>query len=123
MSLQIYKKGQGYWTRMMTAIAVGLLVVMGGVWLWDSLEGVRIGNLQPIYFQAGAFVLVTAIFGLLGYYLIGCKPKFVDFLIATGVSPSDVLRGSGYEIAPPVVSHRPTTASSSESTKSSTSAS
>jgi preprotein translocase SecE subunit len=25
----------------------------------------------------------VAVFGFLGYYLIGCKPKFVDFLIAT----------------------------------------
>ena len=83
MVLQIHKKGQGYWTRMMTAIAVGLLVVMGGVWLSDTLKGVRIGNVEPVYFQAGAFVLVLAVFGFLGYYLIGCKPKCVDFLIAT----------------------------------------
>ncbi|MHC4219047.1 MAG: preprotein translocase subunit SecE, partial [Planctomycetota bacterium] len=68
---------------MMTAIAVGLLVVMGGVWLSDTLGGVRIGNLEPVYLQAGAFVLVVAVFGFLGYYLIGCKAKFVDFLIAT----------------------------------------
>ena len=83
MALQIYKKGQGYWTRMMTAISLGLLVVMGGVWLSDSLMGVRIGNLEPVYIRAGAFVLVLAVFGFLGYYLVGCKPKFVDFLIAT----------------------------------------
>ncbi len=83
MALQVYKKGQGYWTRMMTAIAVGLLVVMGGVWLSDTLEGVRIGNLESVYLQAAVFVLILAGFGLVGYYLIGCKPKFVDFLIAT----------------------------------------
>jgi preprotein translocase SecE subunit len=83
MTLHIYKKGQGYWTRMMTSIGVGLLVVMGGVWVSDSLSGVRIGNLETVYFQAGAFVLVLAVFGFLGYYLIGCKAKVVDFLIAT----------------------------------------
>ena len=83
MALQVYKKGQGYWTRMMTAIALGLLVVMGGVWLSDNLRGVRIGNLEPVYLQAGAFVLVMALFGFIGYYLVGCKPQFVDFLIAT----------------------------------------
>ncbi len=83
MALQVYKKGQGYWTRMMTAIAVGLLVVMGGVWLSDTLGGVRIGNLEAVYLQAVVFVLVLAVFGFVGYYLIGCKPKFVDFLIAT----------------------------------------
>ena len=83
MTLQIYKKGQGYWTRMMTAIAYGLLVLMGGVWLSQSLAAVRIGNLEAIYVQGAAMVLVMAVFGFLGYYLIGVKPKFVDFLIAT----------------------------------------
>ena len=83
MALQVYKKGQGYWTRMMTGIAAGLLIVMGGVWLSDTLGGVRIGSLEPVYLQAGAFVLIMAVFGFLGYYLVGCKPQFVDFLIAT----------------------------------------
>ena len=93
MALQIHKKGQGYWTRMMTAIAAGLLVVMGGVWLSDTLRGVRIGNLEPIYVQAGAFVLVVAVFGFLGYYLIGCKDRFVDFLIATEGEMKKVFTG------------------------------
>jgi preprotein translocase SecE subunit len=83
MTLQIYKKGQGYWTRMMTAIAYGLLVLMGGVWLSKSLAAVRIGNLETIYVQGGAMVLVMAVFGFLGYYFVAVKPKFVDFLIAT----------------------------------------
>ena len=83
MTLQIYKKGQGYWTRMMTAIAYGLLVLMGGVWLSQSLQAVRIGNLESIYVQGTAMVLVIAVFGVIGYYFIGTKPRFVDFLIAT----------------------------------------
>ena len=79
----IYKKGQGYWTRMMTAIAAGLLIVMGAVWLSDMLAGVRIGALRTEYIQAGAAVIVVAVFGYLAYYLIARKPKMVDFLIAT----------------------------------------
>ena len=79
----IYKKGQGYWTRMMTAIAAGLLIVMGAVWLSDMLAGVRIGALETVYVQAGAAIIVVAVFGYIAYYLIARKPKMVDFLIAT----------------------------------------
>lgn len=79
----IYKKGQGYWTRMMSAIALGTLALMGAAWLWDNLQNARIGGLEPIYTQTVAFVLVFASVAWLGYYLIGRKPKVVDFLIAT----------------------------------------
>ena len=83
MAFAIYKKGQGYWTRTMTAISTGLLVFMGSHWLWESLKGVRFGNLETVYIQAGAALLVVTVFGWLAYYLIGCKHKIVDFLIAT----------------------------------------
>jgi preprotein translocase SecE subunit len=79
----IYKKGQGYWTRVMSAIAYGLLVGMGVVWLWDLLRTTRIGSLEPTYVQGGATILVLAVFGGLGYYLIARKPAVVDFMIAT----------------------------------------
>ncbi len=79
----IYKKGQGYWTRMMSAIALGMLALMGAAWLWDNLKNARIAGLEPIYTQTVAFVLVFASAAWLGYYLIGRKPKVVDFLIAT----------------------------------------
>ncbi len=79
----IYKKGQGYWTRMMSAIALGMLALMGAAWLWDNLKNARIGDLEPIYTQTVAFVIVFAGAAWLGYDLIGRKPKVVDFLIAT----------------------------------------
>jgi preprotein translocase SecE subunit len=79
----IYKKGQGYWTRLMSAIALGMIVLMGVVWLWDLLATARIGNVQTIYIQAAAAVLVLAFFGVLGFYLLGRKPGVVDFMIAT----------------------------------------
>ncbi len=79
----IYKKGQGYWTRTMSAIALGMLALMGAAWLWDNLKNARIGGFEPIYTQTVAFVLVFASAAWLGYYLIGRKPKVVDFLIAT----------------------------------------
>ena len=32
MAVAIYKKGQGYWVRLMSAIACGTLILMGAVW-------------------------------------------------------------------------------------------
>jgi preprotein translocase subunit SecE len=83
MSLAIYKPGQGYWTRTMSAIGLAVLVLMGVSWLWQLLALVRVGDIQPIYIQAGAAILILVIAGALGFYLIGVKPRVVEFLIAT----------------------------------------
>ena len=83
MSVGIYKQGQGYWVRLMSAIGFGLLVMMGVVWLWDQLSGVQIGDIEPVYVQGGIAVLTVVICGLIGYHLIGRKPKLVEFMIAT----------------------------------------
>ncbi len=83
MAAGIYKKGQGYWTRLMTAIALGLIVLLGVVWMWDLLATVRVGFAQAVFVQAAVPVVVIAGFGWLGFYLIGLKPKVVDFMIAT----------------------------------------
>jgi len=83
MALGIYKPGQGYWTRVMSAVGWGTLVLMGVAWLWKILAGVRIGEIEAVYVQAGAALLVMAVFGWLLYMLIGVKPRVVDFLIAT----------------------------------------
>lgn len=83
MPAALYKPGQGYWTRTMTAIGLGLLVVMGALWVAGLLANVRIGGYEPVYTQAAVVVLILAVFGTLGYWLIGRKPRVVDFMIAT----------------------------------------
>lgn len=83
MAAGIYKKGQGYWTRLMSAIAYGMIVLMGSVWVWNLLTGVRIGDVEPIYVQAGAAIVILAVFGIIGFRLIGQKASVVDFMIAT----------------------------------------
>ena len=83
MGVGIYKKNQGYYTRVCSAVALATIVLMGAIWLWDLPGGVRIGTVEPVYIQATGALLVTALFGILGYYLIGVKPKVVDFMIAT----------------------------------------
>ncbi|MCA9291992.1 MAG: preprotein translocase subunit SecE [Phycisphaerales bacterium] len=79
----IYKRGQGYWTRLMSAAAAAILVGMGAIWLWDIVKGIRIGDTPPIYISASAAVIWMGAFGLLGYYLIGVNRRVVDFMIAT----------------------------------------
>ena len=83
MQAAIYKKGQGYWTRLMSAIAYGMLVLMGAVWLWDLLSAARFGQMETVYVQMICALLVIAVFGTLGFWLIGRNSRFVDFLIAT----------------------------------------
>ncbi len=81
--LGIHKKGQGYWTRMMSGIAAGLLIFMGASWLWKTMNQVRIGSIEAVYVQAGAAVIFISVLAVLGYYLIALHKKVVDFLIAT----------------------------------------
>jgi len=83
MSVGIYKQGQGYWVRLMSSIGYGLLIMMGVDWLWDQLSIVRIGSIEPVFIQAGVSIIVIVTGGLIGYQLIGRKPKLVDFMIAT----------------------------------------
>lgn len=42
MSFGIYKQGQGYWIRVLTAAGVGLLVLYAAGWGWQQAEAVRL---------------------------------------------------------------------------------
>ena len=83
MAMGIYKKGQGYWVRMMSAIAFGLVILLGANWCWDLLSTVQIGSMQVEYTQAAIVVLLLSVFSWIGFWLIGRKPRVVDFLVAT----------------------------------------
>lgn len=82
MAAGVYKSGQGYWTRTMTAVGVGLLALMGAIWLWDVLAAIRIEGVQPVYISATGAVIFLGVLGGIAYYLVGCKPRVVDFMIA-----------------------------------------
>jgi preprotein translocase subunit SecE len=82
MSTTIYKPGQGYWTRLMTAVAAGVLVLAGVQWIWAKL-GVWVAGESAIFYQAAAALVLIAIFGLIIYRYVGSKPNSADFLIAT----------------------------------------
>ncbi len=81
MALTLYKPGQGYWTRTLTAIGVATLVLAGVASAWNQMSGMIVDGL--IYYRAGMALIVIAIFAALTWYLVGLKPKTVDFMIAT----------------------------------------
>ncbi len=83
MAGAIYKSGQGYWVRLMSAISFGVIVALGLTWLWDWLDTISFGEVETAYVQVAAILVVGIIFGGLGYYLIGSKRRTVDFFVAT----------------------------------------
>lgn len=90
----IYKKGQGYWTRLCTAIAAGGLLLLVGRWLYTEVS-VRLAtalttesrnaevarSLAGKYTLAGVAVAVI-IFAVLAWRLMN-SPKGAEFLITT----------------------------------------
>jgi preprotein translocase SecE subunit len=82
MSKGIYKTGQGYWVRLMSAIGFGVIIALGLIWLWKQMEAIDFG-IETTYAQVIALLLAAGFFGFLGYWLIGFKVGSVDFMIAT----------------------------------------
>jgi preprotein translocase SecE subunit len=88
----IYKKGQGYWTRMGTVAGVSLIGLLIANFLYSEFDGfstkpwlsnlLRITHLQE---PKGAYLLVvifSLVYAAIAYHMMN-KPKNVDFLIAT----------------------------------------
>jgi preprotein translocase SecE subunit len=75
----IRKKGQGYWTRMLTAVGAALLIALSAQFIYQSVLGsagasrnVRIGVTAGFAAAASAFA----------WWLMN-RPQSVEFLIAT----------------------------------------
>ena len=84
--MQIYKAEEGFWTRVMSAIAYGLVVAMGAVWLFGALaSGPRFEGVEQVWVQAAGSLLFLIPLSLVGARYFAFHQKFVDFLIATEV--------------------------------------
>ena len=81
MRLSIYKYGQGYWTRMLSAVGFGTVVLAGVFWLVAELENIRDPKTMRVT-QSIVAISIIAVAGALGWFLLN-KPRIVDFLIAT----------------------------------------
>lgn len=42
MAFGLYKPGQGYWVRVMTAVVAGLLILATSAWLWQQVETISL---------------------------------------------------------------------------------
>ncbi len=54
MAFGIYKAGQGYWVRVLTAIGAGMIVLAAGGWAWQQIGAVRL----PVAFYEVPFFAV-----------------------------------------------------------------
>jgi len=82
--VSIYKPGQGYYTRMGTAIGAGILLVGLGNFMFGEME-VYVDPDTPwtLDLQLGVPFLVVVALGVLVYWLVGKNHRTCDFLILT----------------------------------------
>ena len=100
MVFDIYKRGQGKYTRLCSVAGVGLIAGLGCLQLYKKLEGAEWGlsKQATLLIQtmgpAGVFVAL----GLLIFWLIN-KPTVADFMIAAEGEMKKVSWSSRKEIA------------------------
>ena len=100
MVFNIYKRGQGKYTRLCSAFAVAIIVGLGCLRLFDILEAAS-WNLNPRAIMWIATMVPTGLFvilGLLIFWLVN-KQKVADFLIAAEGEMKKVSWSSKQEIA------------------------
>ncbi len=86
MGLEFYKKGQGYYTRLGTAVASGMIVALGCYSLYQKLDAVTPGNTitaeVKTWLRAGIPALIFVILAWIVFKLVN-TPKCADFMIST----------------------------------------
>ena len=81
-ALKVYKPGQGYYTRVLTAVGAGAVVLVVVGWLWRRFEAANAFGDNLLIGQAVMAVTMLAGFGALLWWLLN-KPNIVEFMIAT----------------------------------------
>ena len=94
MALAIYKSGQGYYTRMLSAVGAAVLLLSGVAWFWNQLDAF----VNAIYYQTGMAVLLIGGGGGMVYLILN-RPRIVDFMIATEAEMKKVNWPTRYEVA------------------------
>jgi preprotein translocase SecE subunit len=82
-ALRLYKPGQGYYTRMGTAIGIGVLAVCGSYFLLTQIESLGLSPSVQLPLQYGVPAGFLIAIGVLVYWLVGLSRKANDFFIAT----------------------------------------
>lgn len=94
MVFDIYKRGQGKYTRLCSAFAIAIIAGLGCLQLYKKLQAGDIGLWVETMVPAGLFVILA----LLIFWLVN-KPSLADFLIAAEGEMKKVSWSSRQEIA------------------------
>ena len=94
MVFNIYKRGQGKYTRLCSAFAIAIIVGLGCLQLYKKLQAGDLGLWTETMVPAGLFVILA----LLIFWLVN-KPSLADFLIAAEGEMKKVSWSSRQEIA------------------------
>lgn len=104
MGLEIIKKGQGTWARMSAYVLGGILVVLGALSLYGTInrpnEFVIVDDLPLIGALSGYKVIAAfvGLAGLLGLHLVLNRPRSVDLMIETEQEMRRVSWPTGKEV-------------------------
>jgi len=93
MVFDVYKRGQGKYTRLCSAFAAAVIVGLGCLRLYKKLQASDLGLWVETMVPAGLFVILT----LLIFWLIN-KPSIADFMIAAEGEMKKVSWSSKQEI-------------------------
>jgi preprotein translocase subunit SecE len=94
MAFEIYKRGQGKYTRLCSAFGAAILAGLGCLQLYKKLDGTDLGLWVKTMVPAGLFVSL----GLLIFWLVN-KPSVADFMVAAEGEMKKVSWSSRKEIA------------------------
>lgn len=90
---EIYKRGQGKWTRIMTVVGAMFIGIIGAVVLSGKLNGLSLN----VYLAYGIPTLFVFGLGAAMFWLVN-RPQTADFLIATESEMKKVSWSSKKEI-------------------------
>ena len=80
---EIYKPGQGHYTRLCTAIGAGILIASGSNFLYNELSVFRDERPWTLWLQVGIPAAWFVGLGLLTFWVVGRKRGSCDFFINT----------------------------------------
>lgn len=81
---QVYKSGQGYYTRMGTGVFFGVLILWAAHFVYEQMTGYgQTGSAVASLLRYGVPVAVLAALGLLLYWIVCVNHRAIDFFIAT----------------------------------------
>jgi preprotein translocase subunit SecE len=94
MKFEVYKKGQGKYTRLCSGFAAGAIVILGCLQLYRKLEATDMNPWVETMVPAGLFVILA----ILVFWIVN-KPRIADFMISAEGEMKKVSWSSRRDIA------------------------